>query len=139
MRCIKKSLSVLTDMKEGTIEVIVNGNKAADASFIFDGTQIRVINVDTRTIYQKCGYGRLLFDSLKCIARQKKLPLLLWSSDMGIPFYEKLGFLHLNNSDVQKLVIIGNIKSQKDLDKKLCEKDFVWIPSTMKRKPIIYL
>lgn len=139
MRRIRKSMSIITDMKEGTVTVMVDGQEAATASFMFDQTQIRVTDVSTEEVYQKCGYGRLLFDALKCIAQQKKIPLLLWSSSEGIPFYEKLGLLHLNNPEVQKKVIFGNLKTKKDIAEKIDEDDFVWLPQHLNTKPILYL
>jgi hypothetical protein len=134
-------MSIITDMKEGTVKVMVDGREAATASFMFDldQTQIRVTDVSTEETYQKCGYGRLLFDALKCIAQQKKMPLLLWSSSEGIPFYEKLGLLHLDNPEVQEKVIFGNLKTNEEISSKIDEDDFVWIPNHLSRKPILYL
>lgn len=128
-------------MKEGTVKVIVDGQEAATADFMFDETQIRVTSVDTEEAYRKCGYGRLLFDALKCIANQKKMPLLLWASTyaLEIKFYEKLGFLHLNNPEVQDKVIFGNLNTNEEITEKIDEDDFVWIPQTLNRKPILNL
>lgn len=140
MRRVKKEISVIVDMKEENVRVMVDGFEAAKAEFTLDDTQIMVTNVDTENAYQKSGYGRLLFDALKCISQQKKMPLILWSLDDAIPFYEKIGLLHLDNPEVQKRVIFGNIKTQKGISKKVDNDDFVYIPQSLnKRKPIIYL
>ena len=130
-------------MKEEDVKVMVDGVQAAYAQFTIDGSQIMVTSVDTEEVYRRCGYGRLLFDGgLKCVSTQKKLPLILWSSDyaLGIKFYEKIGFLHLNDPEVQKRVIFGNLKDVYDITSKVDDDDFIWIPQSLnRRKPIIYL
>lgn len=125
-------------MEGGTVKVIVDGKEVASAGFCFDDTQIRVDTVKTKKVYRRCGYGRLLFDALKCIAQQKKMPLLLCSSNMGIPFYESIGLLHLDNPEVQKLIIFGNLRTKEDIERKIDNDDFIWLPK-MKTKPILYL
>lgn len=140
MKRVRKEISITVDMKEENVKVIVDGKEAAKAEFTLDGTQIMVTNVNTEDAYQKSGYGRLLFDALKCISQQKKLPLILWSSDEGIPFYEKIGLLHLDDPEVQKKVIFGNLKTQEDIITKVDDDDFIWIPQGLyRRKPIIYI
>jgi hypothetical protein len=140
MRRVRKEISIIVDMKAENVKIMVDGTEAAKAEFTLDGTQIMVTNVNTEDVYQKSGYGRLLFDALKCISQQKKLPLILWSSDEGILFYEKIGLLHLNNPEVQKKVIFGNLKTQEDIATKVDNDDFIWIPQSLnRRKPIIYL
>ena len=139
VRRIRKNISVIVDIKGEEVKVIVDEKEAAKAQFKFDGTQIMVTDVETKEVYQKCGYGRLLFDALKIIAEQKKKPLILWSLDNAIPFYEKIGMLHLNNPEVQKRIIFGNLRTKEDVSSKVDEDDFIWIPSHLNRKPIIYL
>lgn len=143
MKRAKKQISVTIDMEAETVVVMVDGIEAAKALFTIDGSQIMVTNVDTEEKYRKCGYGRLLFDGgLKCIANQKKLPLILRSSDyaMEIKFYEKIGFLHLNDPEVQKRVFFGNLETPEDIAAKIDDDDFIWLPQTLnRRKPIVYL
>jgi hypothetical protein len=138
MKRVKKTVSVITDLEAETVIVEVDGVEAAKALFKFDGTQILVSNVDTEEVYQKCGYGRLLLTALKCIAQQKKMPLVLDSLDDAVPFYEKVGMLHLNDPEVQKRVIFGNVKKS-DFAKEIDNDDFVWIPKGLKHKPTINL
>jgi hypothetical protein len=140
MRRVRKEVSVSVDMKTEEVKVMVDGVEAAKAQFTIDGTQIMVTSVETEEAYQKSGYGRLLFDALKCISQQKKMPLILWSSDDAIPFYERIGLLHLDNPEVQKRVIFGNLKTREDIATKVDGDDFIWIPQSLnRRKPIIYL
>lgn len=139
MRRVKKTVSVIVDMKEETVRVMVDGFEASKAEFTFDGSQIMVTDVSTENKYQKCGYGRLLFDALKLISEQKKMPLILWSLDTAIPFYEKIGLLHLDNPEVQKRVKFGNIKKDKIIER-VDDDDFIWIPQSLYRRKItIYL
>lgn len=139
MRRVRKNISVIMDIKGEEVKVMVDGQEAAKAQFKFDDTQIMVTDVDTEEVYQKCGYGRLLFDTLKVIAEQKKKPLILSSLNDAIPFYEKIGMLHLNNPEIQRRIIFGNLKTKKDIASKIDEDDFIWLPQHLNRKPIIYL
>jgi len=139
VRRVRKNISVIVDIKGEEVKVIVDDKEAAKAQFKFDGTQIMVTDVETEEVYQKCGYGRLLFDILKVIAEQKKKPFILWSLDDAISFYEKIGMLHLNDPEVQKRVIFGNLRTKEDIASKVGDSDFIWIPSHLNRKPIIYL
>jgi hypothetical protein len=140
MRRVRKQISVIVDIKGAEVKVIVDNEEAAKAQFVFDEAQIIVTDVGTDDAYQKCGYGRLLFDALKIISNQKKMPLILCSLDDAIPFYEKIGLLHLNDPEVQKKVIFGNLKTKDDIESKVDEDDFIWIPQSLnRRKPIIYL
>lgn len=140
MRRARKEISIIVDMKAENVKIMVDGKEAAKAEFTLDGTQIMVTNVGTEEVYQKSGYGRLLFDALKVISNQKKMPLILWALDDAIPFYEKIGLLHLSDPEVQKQVIFGNLKTQEDIATKIDGDDFIWIPQSLyRRKPIIYL
>lgn len=136
----KKSgkVSVVLDIDGGTCKVFKNEEEVATADFCFDNTQILISDVDTVTKYHRRGYGRLLFAALFLLAQQQKMPLYLWAASNAIPFYEKIGMLHLNDSKVQKRIKFGNI-SKKDLSNKIDENDFVWIPQHLNRKPILYL
>lgn len=138
-RRVKKKVSVVTDLEGETVIVEVDGVEAAKTLFKIEETQILVSNVNTENIYQKSGYGKLMFATLKCIAQQKKLPLLLDSLDDAVPFYEKIGMLHLNDPEVQKRVIFANVKAS-DLAQEIDNDDFVFIPQCLnKRKPVIYM
>lgn len=138
MRRVRKNVSLSVDLKDEVVKVIVDGIEVAKAEFTVDGNQIMVTDVSTEEKYQKCGYGRLLFDGLKLISEQTKKPLILWSLDSAIPFYESIGLLHLDNPNVQKMVIFGNVKKS-ELTEKVDDDDFIWIPKSLKRKPTIYL
>lgn len=140
MKRVKKHVHVTVDMKAENVIVTVDGVEAAKAEFTMDDTQIMVTNVNTEEVYQKSGYGRLLFDALKVISNQKKMPLILWALDDAIPFYEKIGLLHLNDPEVQKRIIFGNLKTPEDIATKVDGDDFIWIPQSLnRRKPFIYL
>jgi len=139
-RRFKKSLVIQTDMKEGNVKIFVDGKKieVASADFCFDDTQIRITNVATSDAYKKTGYGRLLFDVLKCLAQQHQKPLIFWALEGAIPFYEKIGMLHLDNPAVQLMLIFGNVTAETLLSK-VDNDDFVWIPKGLKVRPTIYL
>lgn len=139
MRRVKTNMSVIVDMIAETVMVMVDEFEASRAEFTFDDTQIMVTNVGTDEKYQKSGYGRILFDALKLVSEQKKMPLVLWSLIGAVSFYEAIGLLHLNDPEVQKRVIFGNVDTA-DLNKKVNEDDFVFLPQSLnRRKPIIYM
>ena len=132
------SIAVDLDMSKEEVTIFVDGIQAAKTSFMFDGPMLRVTDVGTENGYEMNGYGRMMFDVLKNVARQHKMPIYLWSLDAAIPFYEKLGLLHLNNKEVQKRVIFANLKDT-DIDKEVDEDDFVWVPKGLNGRPLIYL
>jgi hypothetical protein len=132
-------MTVIVDMKDEVIEVIVDGKEVTKIEFINEGNQITIASIGTETPYQKCGYGRLAFEVLKLLSEQYKLPIVLWSLDPAVPFYEQIGLLHLNNPEVQKKVMFGNVEI-KELKEKINNNDFVYMPQSLyRRKPIIYL
>jgi GNAT superfamily N-acetyltransferase len=139
-RRFKNGLVIQTDLKEGNVKIFVDGrdDEVASADFCFDNTQIRVTDVSTSDAYKKTGYGRLLFDVLKCLAQQHKKPLILWALPDAIPFYEKIGMLHLDNPAVQNMLVFGNVTAE-TLKDKVDEDDFVWIPKGLKTRPTIFL
>jgi hypothetical protein len=131
-------VSVVLDIEGGTCKVFKNEKEVATADFCFDDTQIRVSSVDTVEKYQRKGYGRLLFAALFLLAQRRKMPIYLWAADDAIPFYEKIGMLHLDDSSVQKRIHFGNVSKEK-LPDKVDDDDFVWIPQHLNKKPTIYL
>jgi hypothetical protein len=136
---VKKNATLTIDIENEVVKVMVDGVEASKAEFTFDSSQIMVTYVVTKKLYQKCGYGRLLFEGLKLISEQYKLPLILWSLDKAVSFYEKIGLLHLNKPEVQKRITFGNVEIS-ELNKKVNSDDFVYIPQSLnKRKPIIYM
>lgn len=125
-------------MDDETCKVFKNEKEVATANFSFDNTQILVSSVDTLEKYQIRGYGRLLFGALFLLAQQKKMPLILDSLDNAVPFYEKMGMLHLNDPEVQKRIQFGNIDKKHRIEK-IDNDDFIWIPRHIRKKPIIFL
>lgn len=138
MRKVNHNMSVTVDMKAETVKVIVDGKEATTIEFIREDTQIMVASVDTEPPFQHYGYGRLAFGALKLISEQRKLPIVVWSLYTAIPFYERIGLLHLNDPEVQKRVIFGNIETA-ELHTKIDSYDFVYIPQSLnRRKPVIF-
>ena len=131
-------IAIDLNMVDEEIIIFVDGVKVAKATFMFDGPMLRITDVRTDDIYQLQGYGRLMFSMLKTVARQHKMPIYVWALDDAIPFYEKIGLLHLNNPDVQKKIIFANIKD-KDIPNEVDEDDFVWLPKGLRGRPLIYL
>ena len=135
-----ENVSVILNLKEAIVSVLVDDYEASRMEFIFDlGHQIMVTSVKTEPLYERNGYAKLMFTVLKALAEYYKMPIVLWSLNDAIKFYEKIGFLHLNDPEVQKLINIGNIEDEV-VQEKLDEDDFVWLPqSLLGRKPTIYL
>jgi len=127
------------NMIKEEITVFVDGKQIARTYFMFDGPMIRVADVSTDDSYQLNGYGRMMFDVLKTVARHHKMPIILWSLDSSIQFYEKIGMLHLNDPEVQKKVIFANVKDEKHLKREIDNDDFIWLPKGLRGRPLIYL
>lgn len=139
MRKLKNNATVNIDMENEVIKIVINEIDVTTIEFTIEETQIKVATIGTEFPYQKCGYGRLAFNALKLISKQYKLPIVVWSLLPAVPFYEKIGFLHLDNPQVQKQVIFGNIEESK-LFSKIDDCDFIYIPQSLySRKPIIYM
>ena len=139
MRKLKNNATVNIDMENEVIKIVINEIDVTTIEFTIEETQIKVATIGTEFPYQKCGYGRLAFNALKLISKQYKLPIVVWSLLPAVPFYEKIGFLHLDSPQVQKRVIFGNVEESK-LHSKVDDCDFVWLPQSLNsRKPIIYL
>ena len=131
-------IAIDLNMVDEEITIFVDGKRVAKTYFVFDGPMIRVTDVITEDDYQMNGYGRMMFDVLKAVARHHKMPIYLWALDDAIPFYEKIGMLHLNDPEVQKKVIFANVKDEK-IKEEVDEDDFVWLPKGLRGRPLIYL
>jgi hypothetical protein len=132
-------IAIDLNMVEEEITVFVDGEKVAKTYFMFDGPMIRVTDVSTEDGYKLNGYGRMMFDVLKAVARHHKMPIILWSLDDAIPFYEKIGMLHLNDPKVQERVIFANIKDDEHRNREIDNDDFIWLPKGLRGRPLIYL
>jgi len=132
-------IAIDLNMIEEEIIVFVDGEKVAKTSFMFDGPMIRVTDVSTDDVHQMNGYGRMMFDVLKTVARHHKMPIILWALDGAIPFYEKIGMLHLDDPKVQKKVIFANIEDEKHLKREIDGDDFIYLPKGLRGRPLIYL
>jgi hypothetical protein len=132
-------VDVILDLKEQSVVVYADNEKATTILFVFDGTQIRVTDVTTEDLFQRKGFGRLAFDALKMVATQRRLPIYLWSLEDAIPFYVSIGFLHLDNPKVQERVEFGNLGSKIQIEHEIDETHLIWIPKRLKDKPLIYV
>lgn len=105
--------------------------------FWIDETQINISNFHTSAMYRHCGYGRLMMEYMMFTAEILKLPIFLFSSEEGIPFYEKLGMEHANSPKMKKkLVAINeNPKNPHEWD----SDEFIWLPRCLRRKRKIWL
>lgn len=140
MSAPKKNIVVKLSIKYGFIKVLADDKIITSCDFCIDGTQIRVTDLSTEGEYQRKGYGRACLDVLKILATQLKMPIILYSLTDAIPFYESVGFEHLDNKKVQSKIKFGNIKNEKDMkDKGPTDGDMIWIPKSLNKKPIIYI
>lgn len=134
-------MAIDIDMVDEEINVFLDDDSepVATTFFMFDGPFIRVTDVETRKDHQNNGFGKIMMNILKMIARQHKLPIYLWSLTESIPFYEKMGFLHLDDPEVQKRVIFANISDERHLHRCIDHDDFVYIPKSLKGRATIYI
>jgi len=137
----KKNITLKLSIRYGYIKVLADGEVITSCEFCIEDTQIRATDLNTEDEYQRKGYGRTCLDALKILATQLKMPIILYSLVDAIPFYESLGFEHLNDKKVQAKVKFGNIKTKKDMKEKgPTDGDMIWVPKSLnKKKPVIYM
>lgn len=134
-----EAINLRIDLKKQEVTIHADEVQVHTLSFIIDETQITVVDTDTLSGWKRKGFGRLAFDALKMIAQRLKLPIYLWSLPPAFRFYERIGFLHLNDPEVQQKIEFGNVEKEK-IFTEVDEDDFVWIPQHLKgRKPIIFM
>lgn len=121
----------------GSLVLVKNRVIICTINFWIDDTQIHISSFDTEAKYRRCGYGRLLMEYMMFTAEILKLPIYLYSSNEGIPFYESIGMEHATSPKIlKKLVVINdNPENPYEWD----SDEFIWIPKCLRRKRKIWL
>jgi hypothetical protein len=149
-------IQIVHNEKTSVIKIYSGVDEIATATMILADGQIQITTVNVKEELQGHGYGRLLFTSIFFLAQKNKLPLYVRSITTAIEFYEKVGFLHLDEPEVQKMVNFGlrseqpfyqyphdRFLSKRELECNPFEvvdrNDMVWIPKGLKIKPTIYI
>lgn len=108
----------------GEIEIVKRGRIISSLGVVISDNQITVDSVETRDRYQRCGYGRLLMDTVKLLAEFTRKPIVLYSLADSVAFYEELEFKHINH--MFHRIDCG--------PKGVSEADMVWIPQSLEKK-----
>lgn len=142
--------------KTSFCKIYLGVEEISTACLVFADGQIQVATVYTKEEYRGQGYARLLFNSIFLIAQREKVPIYIRSVTTAIGFYEKIGFLHLGEPEVQDKVNFGirseppfyNYPHDRFLSKRelainpfeiVDRNDMVWIPKGLKIKPTLYI
>lgn len=134
-------MAIDVDMVDEEIKIFIDDREEpiSVCYFMFDGPMIRVTDIETSDGFKRSGYGHLMMNILKMISIQHKMPIYLWALDEAIPFYESIGFKHLDDPEVQKNVFFANITDERHLHKNIDHDDFIYIPKSLKGRATIYI
>lgn len=131
------------DKFEITIDARKNGSailkrgdtKIASIYVIYDKVQIEACDLSTEARYRRKGYGTMLMYALMGVAKAKRKPIILWSINEAVGYYQKLGFIRLrryqNGWYKGKRVIIDNLNPHKTFTEQVKHNQFIWIPPNM--------
>lgn len=139
------SLTVNLDFDDGKITLLKNnmGPILGTVLFFKDGEQLRITNFFIKKGHRRKGYGTVLMDAMKGVARAMNLPIIVTSESTpeAITFYESVGLKHVTDflafrTQYNVTVDIKNWNPQSEFSKQVGEEDFLWVPSSLKEVEI---
>ena len=133
---------VVVNETKGTVRILKYGSRTliGHADFCFDGAQIDVSYVRIIERYRRTGYGVLLFDAIKVLAKQRQIVIYLCSTYKALKFYQNLGFELIINAYKAGKIRVGNIREGKSIEDVASDTDIFWVPRQLKdKKPVIYV
>jgi len=127
-----KPFTINVDLDRGLITLRRKDMEIGYLKFIYDWSEITVLDITIAGRYRKKGYGEILMYVLMALARKKRRVIRLYSVDTAVQFYEKLGFqrliLYRNGFYEGKVVKFMNVKKGDKPEQHIDELDFIWIP-----------
>lgn len=121
----------------GDVTLVKGHTPVCKVEFWVDETQIYVTDLDTRERYKRCGYGRLTMDYMMFLAEILRKPIILYSFDTVIKFYEKIGMEHLDSKKMTKKIVV--INEDPNHKHKWNDTDMIWLPKCLRRKKAIWM
>ena len=128
-------VKVTIDLKNGYGFLTRDGSnsKLVEVEFICDDNQI--VLTDLTAKHRKVGYGTMIMYTMMGIAKAEKKPIVLFSLMEVVPFYEKLGFMHLSKfkkgTYKGKAVRILNLNPETSFNRQIGLEDFIWVPPNL--------
>ncbi len=105
----------------GEIHIMQGDVEAGKVGFTISNEKIYVDDFNVEAEFQKTGYGSIMMDVIKGLARFLRKPVHLYSSSDSPPFYRKMGFVSILDPEMRKRICIIKGSNPK-------ENDFIWIP-----------
>lgn len=121
----------------GEISLVKGHTPVCKVKFWIEETHIYITDLDAHEEHRRCGYGRLTMDYMIFLAEVLRRPIILFSYDSSVPFYEKLGMEHLDSKKLKKKIRVLN--EDPDHKHKWCESDMIWIPKCLKHEKVIWV
>lgn len=121
----------------GEVTLVKGHTPVCRVKFWVDVTHIYITNLDAHQWHRRCGYGRLTMDYMMFLAESLRKPIILYSYDETVQFYEKLGMKHLDSKAMSKKVRVLN--ENPDHKHEWSDTDFIWIPNCLKRKKVLWV
>jgi len=135
-----KGFIVKVNAKKGEIHILENKEKIAWCDFYFDETQITATDIQVEVeAKRRTGLGTILIDSLKVLAKKENKPIYLFSASDAVKFYKKCGFERVIVAAKAGKIIVGNLEEGKKLEDAINTNDMVWLPKSLKERPVIYV
>lgn len=126
----KVRVKVVLSEADGDVVVYRNKDNIGHVEFIVQRSQITATDVQIDETYQMKGYGRLMLASLQRFAKEKNLPIYLFSVDSAVKFYESCGFQRIKKYKGECELFLKNVTN---MDKQVSATDMIWIPKGKKR------
>lgn len=118
----------------GEIILIKGYTPVFKVKFWIDETCIYISDFDAHVQHKHCGYGSLTMDYMKFLAEVLQKPILLYSIDSAVKFYEKNGMEHLDSQKMRNKV--GILNENPKCKHEWSDTDFIWIPQCLSHKKI---
>jgi len=136
----RKSFQVKVNPKEGEIRIFEGKDKIAWCDFYFDEHQITATDIQVESARKRRkGLGTILIDALKILAKKEKKPIYLYSAADAVKFYKKCGFERVVEAAEAGKITVGNLEEGKKLKDAVNKNDMVWLPKSLKGRPVIYV
>jgi len=105
----------------GEIHIMQGDEEVGKVGFTISDEKIYVDDFNVNDGFRQTGYGSIMMDVVKGIARFMQKPVHLYSSAESPPFYKKIGFVSIEDPEMRKRIWIKKGSNPK-------ENDFLWIP-----------
>ena len=117
----------------GEIDLYKNSVHIGEAGFTMSSYQIYIDTITIDDAWQRLGYGKLIMDIFKGLARLLKKPINIYSLTDSYDFYIEMGFKSVNKikkEGKKKIIVIYKTKDEPIID----DRQMLWLPESLRRK-----